>query len=159
MTGITRPITKHNFLVKRRRGPRPDDPRGVPHRPHGPARAGRWWTSPWTPPSPSPSRQPQPRRWTCPATSPARPGHVRQIKTAAEAINAAERPVLYVGGGVIIAGAAEELRALADKGQHARDHHAAGPGRLRRDRPAVAAACSACTARPTPTTPSRSATA
>ncbi|MDI6449252.1 biosynthetic-type acetolactate synthase large subunit [Anaerobaca lacustris] len=42
-------------------------------------------------------------------------GHARQISTAAEAINKSERPVLYVGGGVIIANAAEELRALAEK--------------------------------------------
>ncbi len=42
-------------------------------------------------------------------------GHGRQISMAAEAINASERPVLYVGGGVIIANAAEELRALAEK--------------------------------------------
>lgn len=42
-------------------------------------------------------------------------GHGRQIATAAEAINRSERPVLYVGGGVIIADAAEELRALAEK--------------------------------------------
>ncbi len=38
-------------------------------------------------------------------------GHARQISMAAEAINKAERPVLYVGGGVIIANAAEELRS------------------------------------------------
>jgi len=42
-------------------------------------------------------------------------GHARQISMAAEAINKAERPVLYVGGGVIIANAAEELRALVEK--------------------------------------------
>jgi acetolactate synthase-1/2/3 large subunit len=42
-------------------------------------------------------------------------GHARQISMAAEAINKAERPVLYVGGGVIIANAAQELRALAEK--------------------------------------------
>jgi acetolactate synthase-1/2/3 large subunit len=42
-------------------------------------------------------------------------GHARQISMAAEAINKAERPVLYVGGGVIIANAAEELRTLAEK--------------------------------------------
>jgi len=44
-------------------------------------------------------------------------GHQRQIKAAAAAINAAARPVLYVGGGVIIAEAAESLRALAAKGK------------------------------------------
>jgi len=41
-------------------------------------------------------------------------GHARQITTAANAINKSERPILYVGGGVIIANAAEELRTLAE---------------------------------------------
>lgn len=42
-------------------------------------------------------------------------GHARQITTAATAINEAKKPVLYVGGGAIISGAAEELRTLAQK--------------------------------------------
>ena len=42
-------------------------------------------------------------------------GHHRQIEMAAEAINKSEKPVLYVGGGIISANAAEELRALAKK--------------------------------------------
>jgi acetolactate synthase-1/2/3 large subunit len=41
-------------------------------------------------------------------------GHVKQIRAAAQAILEAERPVLYVGGGVISAGASDELHALAD---------------------------------------------
>jgi acetolactate synthase-1/2/3 large subunit len=42
-------------------------------------------------------------------------GHARQISSAASAINASERPVLYVGGGVISANASDELQALAEK--------------------------------------------
>jgi acetolactate synthase-1/2/3 large subunit len=42
-------------------------------------------------------------------------GHAKQISAAAAAINESEKPVLYVGGGVIIANASEELRALAEK--------------------------------------------
>ncbi|MGD0552826.1 MAG: biosynthetic-type acetolactate synthase large subunit [Sedimentisphaerales bacterium] len=42
-------------------------------------------------------------------------GHHRQIEMAAEAINKSEKPVLYVGGGIISANAGEELRALANK--------------------------------------------
>ncbi len=42
-------------------------------------------------------------------------GHTRQISTAAKAINESQKPVLYVGGGVIIANASQELRALVDK--------------------------------------------
>lgn len=42
-------------------------------------------------------------------------GHSRQIAMAAAAINASNRPVLYVGGGVISSNSANELRDLADK--------------------------------------------
>jgi acetolactate synthase-1/2/3 large subunit len=42
-------------------------------------------------------------------------GHPRQISMAAKAINESDQPVLYVGGGVISANAAEELRQLAEK--------------------------------------------
>jgi acetolactate synthase-1/2/3 large subunit len=44
-------------------------------------------------------------------------GHPRQIARVAEAIKSAQRPVIYAGGGVIISGAAEELRKLAEKTQ------------------------------------------
>jgi len=42
-------------------------------------------------------------------------GHARQISTAAKAINSSKRPVLYVGGGVISANAGKELAAFAEK--------------------------------------------
>jgi len=42
-------------------------------------------------------------------------GHKKQISNAAQAINHSEQPVLYVGGGVIAANATEELRAVAKK--------------------------------------------
>jgi acetolactate synthase-1/2/3 large subunit len=42
-------------------------------------------------------------------------GHIRQIRKAAALINAAKRPVLYVGGGVIQSNASPELRAMAEK--------------------------------------------
>jgi acetolactate synthase-1/2/3 large subunit len=42
-------------------------------------------------------------------------GHAKQISTAAKAINKSKQPVLYVGGGVITANAAAELRELAEK--------------------------------------------
>lgn len=44
-------------------------------------------------------------------------GHPRQIERVAEAIREAQRPVIYAGGGVILSGAAEELRKLAEKTQ------------------------------------------
>ncbi len=42
-------------------------------------------------------------------------GNARQISMVAKEINKAQQPVLYVGGGVIIANASEELRAVAEK--------------------------------------------
>jgi len=50
-----------------------------------------------------------------PGYKPNTEGNDRQIRVAAEAINASERPVLYVGGGCIISGASEELCRLARK--------------------------------------------
>jgi acetolactate synthase-1/2/3 large subunit len=50
-----------------------------------------------------------------PGYKPRTKGHSRQISMAAEAINKSQRPVLYVGGGIIIANASEEMRALAKK--------------------------------------------
>ncbi|MCU0917926.1 MAG: biosynthetic-type acetolactate synthase large subunit [Planctomycetes bacterium] len=44
-----------------------------------------------------------------------RNGHAKQIEEAAQAINRSERPVLLAGGGVITAGASQELRELAAK--------------------------------------------
>ena len=40
-------------------------------------------------------------------------GNAKQIPQAAKALAAAKRPVLYVGGGVVLGDASEELRALA----------------------------------------------
>jgi acetolactate synthase I/II/III large subunit len=42
-------------------------------------------------------------------------GHQKQLKKAAELINEAKRPVLYVGGGTVLSGASKELTALAHK--------------------------------------------
>ena len=42
-------------------------------------------------------------------------GHSKQISMAAKAINKSEQPVLYVGGGVISANATKELQAFAQK--------------------------------------------
>jgi len=40
-------------------------------------------------------------------------GHPKQVREAARVIAAAERPVIYAGGGVIIANASDELREMA----------------------------------------------
>jgi acetolactate synthase-1/2/3 large subunit len=49
-----------------------------------------------------------------PGYRPTSEGHPKQIKAAAKLIEAAERPVLYVGGGVIAAGASAELLEYAE---------------------------------------------
>src|SRR5688572_18157656 len=43
-------------------------------------------------------------------------GSHKQVQDAAELINKSERPVLYVGGGAIIAGAHDALKKVAEKG-------------------------------------------
>ena len=43
--------------------------------------------------------------------------HPRQIRAAAEAIAAAERPIVYAGGGVLNADACAELRELVEAGR------------------------------------------
>jgi len=42
-------------------------------------------------------------------------GHTGQIKKAAELINAAEKPLIYAGGGIIASGASNEIKLLAEK--------------------------------------------
>src|SRR5206468_1456466 len=44
------------------------------------------------------------------------PLHQKQAEDAAELINKANKPILYVGGGAIISGAHETLRKIADRG-------------------------------------------
>lgn len=113
-TGITRPITKHNMIVKDVR----DMARSIREAFYI-ASTGR--------PGPVLIDVPSDTELAQCEMEPAGPiemrgykirthGHSRQIQVAAEAINASQRPVLYVGGGVIAANAAEELRQLAIKG-------------------------------------------
>lgn len=112
-TGITRPVTKHNCIVKDikdlernlreafhiastgRPGPVlvdiPVDVSVAQHESHGKV------------------------KMDLPGYRVRNKGHMRQIAMAAEAINGSERPVLYVGGGVILANAAAELQAMAKK--------------------------------------------
>jgi acetolactate synthase-1/2/3 large subunit len=52
-----------------------------------------------------------------PGWKPPRKVHPRQLRAAAEAIAAAERPIIYAGGGVLNADACAELRALVDAAQ------------------------------------------
>ncbi len=114
ITGITRPVTKHNVLVKSAR----ELPRIIKEAFHI-ASTGR--PGPVLVDLPKDIQSvaidvPPQTEINLPGYKPRVKGHARQIKLAAEAINAAERPLLYVGGGVIISGATAELRELARKG-------------------------------------------
>ncbi len=115
VTGVTRPITKHNFLVKR-----VEELGRVVKEAFYIARTGR--------PGPvlvdiavdatvDKLKQEPDLSLHLPGYKPRTEGHVRQIKMAAEAINASQRPLCYVGGGVVISGASEALRAVAKKGK------------------------------------------
>lgn len=113
ITGITLPITKHNYLVK----DAAELPRIIREAFHI-ATTGR--------PGPVLVDLPKditlaeidyhyPETVDIPGYKPTYKGHIRQILEAAQAIMAAKRPVLYIGGGVIHSGAHEEVRRLAEK--------------------------------------------
>jgi len=112
-TGITRPVTKHNFLVK--------DVKELARTVHEAfyiARTGR----------PGPVLVDIPvdiQRATTEfiwkeeveirSYKPNYKGHLGQIKKAAEAINVSKQPLIYVGGGIIASGASKELLKFAEK--------------------------------------------
>jgi len=113
IVGITRPITKHNFLVKDVR-----DLAATIKKAFYIASTGR----------PGPVLVDLPKdviaaecEFEYPETveirgyKPTVKGHTNQIKKAAEVIRNAKRPLLYVGGGVIMANASAELTEFARK--------------------------------------------
>ena len=61
-------------------------------------------------------------------------GHARQIKQAAKMINEAQRPVILHGHGVTVAGAYQELTRIGRKSRHSSDQYLAG-SELLPDRP------------------------
>jgi len=110
--GITMPITKHNYLVTSAA----DIPRTVAEAFHV-ASTGRpgpvlvdiakdalqaRTTFSWPP------------RFDLPGYRPVARPHSKQIREAARLMAAAQRPVLYVGGGIVRSRASEQLRELVD---------------------------------------------
>jgi acetolactate synthase-1/2/3 large subunit len=112
ITGMTLPVVKHSFLVT--------DPAQIPDYIHAAfhiAKSGR----------PGPvlvdipqdlskmeiDYEPITGKPRLPGYQPTTEGNIKQIRVAARALANSRRPVLYVGGGVINAGASEELRELA----------------------------------------------
>src|SRR4051812_36256990 len=111
--GITMPVTKHNWLITDAN----DVPRVIREAFHV-ATTGR----------PGPVLVDMPKdvsnqmmTWNWPDTvdlpgyKPNRKGHAKQIKEAARLMGEASRPVIYAGGGILKARAAEALRALVDE--------------------------------------------
>jgi acetolactate synthase-1/2/3 large subunit len=110
--GITMPITKHSFLVTK---------------PHdiAPAIASAFHIAGTGRPGPvlvdvtkdalqARSRFEWPRQLDLPGYRPVTKPHSKQLREAQKLISASRRPVLYVGGGVQKAGAAKELKELAE---------------------------------------------
>ncbi len=113
--GISRPCTKHNFLVRSIE----ELPRILKEAFYI-ARSGR--------PGPVLVDIPKditvetgefvyPESVDIPSYRPTYKGNKRQIKKAAEAIKRAKKPLLYIGGGAVLSNASEEIRALASKTQ------------------------------------------
>ncbi len=114
-TGITRPVTKHNYLVT--------DVKELAHTVKEAfhiARSGR--------PGPvlidlpvdvqkAECRFSYPKTISIRGYNPKVTGHKKQIEAAAKAINSSEKPVIYAGGGVIISNASPELEKMAQKGK------------------------------------------
>ena len=112
-TGITRPVTKHNVIVKDVR----DLARTIREAFYI-ASSGR--------PGPvlidipvdiqvSECLHEPPERVKLMGYKVRTKGHAKQIAIAADAINSAHRPVVYAGGGIIISNASQELRKFAEK--------------------------------------------
>ena len=113
ITGITTPITKHNYLVQDVK----ELPRIIKEAFHI-ATTGR--PGPVVVDLPKDIQQAEaefvyPDQIDLPGYNPTYEGHGLQIKRAAEKINESEKPLLYVGGGAISSDASEEVRELARK--------------------------------------------
>ncbi len=114
-TGITLPITKHNYLVM--------DPAEIPsviNEAFHIANTGR--QGPVLIDLPKDVLQEEgnfeyPDSLDLPGYKPNLEGHSAQIKRAARVIAESERPVILAGHGILFSGASEEVRELAEKAQ------------------------------------------
>ena len=114
-TGITLPITKHNYLVM--------DPTEIPRAINEAFHiAGTGRPGPVLVDIPKDVLQEEaefeyPETIDLPGYKPNMEGHAAQIKRAAKLINESQRPVILAGHGVIFSQAFDELRELAEKAQ------------------------------------------
>lgn len=113
ITGITIPITKHNYLVKKVA----DLPAIIKEAFYiaGTGRPGPVLIDIPKDVTTSLLEYYYPQHVTLPGYKPVYEGNARQIRAAAALIQEAEKPVIYAGGGVIISGAEKELLSLAEK--------------------------------------------
>lgn len=114
ITGITMPITKHNYLVKRT-----EDLGHVVREAFFIARTGRPGPVLIDLPKDVSTKEidfeyPESENVSLRGYQPTYRGHSRQIDRALELLLEAERPLLYIGGGVISSNAAEELLQFAE---------------------------------------------
>jgi acetolactate synthase-1/2/3 large subunit len=110
--GITMPVTKHNWLVTDAQ----DIPRIVREAFHV-ATTGRPGPVLVDVPKDIANQQMQwewPESVDLPGYKPTMKGHAKQIKDAARLMSMARRPVIYAGGGILKARAAEALRDLVE---------------------------------------------
>ena len=112
IVGITMPITKHSFLVKR-----PEDIPGAIAAAFEIAGTGR--PGPVLVDITKDAQQAEapfvwPPKIDLPGYRPVTKAHGKQIQAAAQLLAAAKKPVLYVGGGVIRSQASAELLTLAE---------------------------------------------
>ena len=137
ITGITLPITKHNYLVRDA-----DELPAVFAEAFHLARTGR--------PGPvhiditkdalqQETRAPHPDHADVvaglPGFRPTFDGHPRQLRSAARRIDAAQRPVILAGHGVLLADATDELRAFAERARIPIAHTLLGAGAIPEDHP------------------------
>ncbi len=112
IAGITMPITKHNYLVT--------DPAEIPRviaeafHIAGTGRPGPVLVDIAKDALQATTTFVWPTRLDLPGYRPVTRPHGKQVREAARLVRAARRPVLYVGGGVIKAGASDQLRRLVD---------------------------------------------
>ncbi len=112
ISGITLPITKHNFLVTK-----PEDiARTVAEAFHlaGTGRPGPVLVDIAKDAMQAMTEFTWPVQYDLPGYHPVTRPHSRQVREAARMITDAKKPVLYVGGGVIKADAAADLKELAE---------------------------------------------
>tara|TARA_B100001250_G_C19804072_1_gene792426 strand:- start:956 stop:2680 length:1725 start_codon:yes stop_codon:yes gene_type:complete len=115
MLGVSRPIVKHSFAVSR-----PEDIPEIVAKAFYIASTGR--PGPVVIDIPKDMTMPNeryeyvyPKKIRMRSYAPPQRGHSGQIKKAVELLLNARRPIIYAGGGVIIDGSSDKLRALVDR--------------------------------------------